>query len=84
MQLCGRACVLRLHSILAHWFYGHLLKCVTPLLALSRALVEDKALRRKVVCLLIHSLQGEGLCSNGACSKAVTIPDQFLPCSTLT
>lgn len=61
-----------------------LLKCITPVLALSRALVEEKALRRKIVCLLIHCLQDEGLCSVGACAKAVATPDQFLPWSTST
>lgn len=84
MQLCGSACVLLFHDILARWFYGHLLKCVTPVVALSRALVEETALRGKIACLLIHCLQGEGLCSVRACAKTVATPDPFLPCSTLT
>lgn len=72
------------HDLLACCFYGYLLRCVTPVLALSRALVEKKTPRRKIVCLLIHSLQGEGLCSIGARTKAFATPDPFLLCCTST
>lgn len=75
--------MLLFHGLLACRFYGHPLKLVAPVLALSRALVEKKTLRRKIVCLLICSLQGEGLCSIGACAKAFATPYLFLPCSTL-
>lgn len=36
------------------------------------------------MCILIHCLQGKGLCSIGACAKAFATPDPFLPCFTLT